>query len=125
MAISEAFNRDCLEAMKEYPDKYFDLAVVDPPYGDGCSQTVTVEREREPKERGTGRERTSDSQTARGDMPSGVRWNRFGQRFDRYKNPSQSGGWHGKDKYHRGNAPEQAEDGLLSLTPTKKLLRGM
>ena len=24
---------DCLEAMKQYPDKYFDLAVVDPPYG--------------------------------------------------------------------------------------------
>ena len=26
---------DCLEAMKQYPDKYFDLAVVDPPYGIG------------------------------------------------------------------------------------------
>jgi site-specific DNA-methyltransferase (adenine-specific) len=41
-----AYNRDCLEAMKEYPDKYFDLAIVDPPYGDG-SQNVQVERERE------------------------------------------------------------------------------
>lgn len=28
-----AYNADCLEALKEYPDKYFDLAVVDPPYG--------------------------------------------------------------------------------------------
>jgi len=28
---------DCLEAMKQYPDKYFDLAVVDPPYGIGES----------------------------------------------------------------------------------------
>jgi len=26
---------DCLEAMKQYPDKYFDLAVVDHPYGIG------------------------------------------------------------------------------------------
>lgn len=26
---------DCLEGMKEFPDKYFDLAVVDPPYGNG------------------------------------------------------------------------------------------
>jgi len=26
-------NRDCIEGMKEYPDKYFDLAIVDPPYG--------------------------------------------------------------------------------------------
>lgn len=25
--------RDCMEAMREFPDKYFDLAVVDPPYG--------------------------------------------------------------------------------------------
>jgi len=27
------FNMDCMELMKEYPDKYFDLAIVDPPYG--------------------------------------------------------------------------------------------
>lgn len=27
------FNMDCLEGMKEFPDKYFDLAIVDPPYG--------------------------------------------------------------------------------------------
>jgi site-specific DNA-methyltransferase (adenine-specific) len=27
------FNKDCMEGMAEYPDKYFDLAVVDPPYG--------------------------------------------------------------------------------------------
>ena len=27
------YNEDCLEAMKEIPDKYFDLAIVDPPYG--------------------------------------------------------------------------------------------
>lgn len=38
-------NRDCMEAMREFPDNYFDLAIVDPPYGDG-SQTVNVERER-------------------------------------------------------------------------------
>lgn len=33
--MTQAFNRDCLAAMREYPDKYFDLAVVDPPYGVG------------------------------------------------------------------------------------------
>lgn len=27
------YNRDCLEAMKEMPNKAFDLAIVDPPYG--------------------------------------------------------------------------------------------
>jgi site-specific DNA-methyltransferase (adenine-specific) len=36
--ISETFNIDCIEGMKQYPDKYFDLAVVDPPYGIGASE---------------------------------------------------------------------------------------
>ena len=31
--ISEVYNEDCIELMKRYPDKHFDLAVVDPPYG--------------------------------------------------------------------------------------------
>jgi site-specific DNA-methyltransferase (adenine-specific) len=31
--ISETFNEDCMAVMARYPDKYFDLAVVDPPYG--------------------------------------------------------------------------------------------
>ena len=66
-----AYNMDFLEAMREMPDNAFDLAVVDPPYGDGlhaddgggkgwftkynqaCSQNVNVERERERTYRGT------------------------------------------------------------------------
>lgn len=35
MPKSEVYNQDCLLGMKEYPDKYFDLAIVDPPYGGG------------------------------------------------------------------------------------------
>ena len=31
---SMVYNMDCLEAMKQMPDNAFDLAVVDPPYGD-------------------------------------------------------------------------------------------
>lgn len=27
------YNMDCMDGMKEFPDKYFDIAVVDPPYG--------------------------------------------------------------------------------------------
>ena len=73
-------NRDCVEAMKEFPDNFFDLAIVDPPYGDG-SQTVNVERERA--------------------------YNRFGGRFDRYKDLS--GGWHGKQKYHLGTPSAQEQ----------------
>lgn len=29
-------HQDCLEAMRGMPDKAFDLAICDPPYGDGC-----------------------------------------------------------------------------------------
>lgn len=62
----KAFNIDCMEYMKSLQDKAFDLAVVDPPYGnagkdfkrsDGSrfggvfdryrSQSLNVERERE------------------------------------------------------------------------------
>ena len=32
---SIVYNMDCMEGMKQYPDKHFDLAVVDPPYGIG------------------------------------------------------------------------------------------
>ncbi len=35
--ISEVYNMDCLLGMREYPDNYFDLAIVDPPYGIGYS----------------------------------------------------------------------------------------
>lgn len=31
--ISEVYLMDCVEGMKHYPDKYFDLAICDPPYG--------------------------------------------------------------------------------------------
>lgn len=31
--ISAVTNEDCMELMSRYPDKHFDLAVVDPPYG--------------------------------------------------------------------------------------------
>ena len=31
------YNLDCMDAMKEFPDKFFDLAIVDPPYGIGES----------------------------------------------------------------------------------------
>ena len=83
MSESVALNQDCLSYMRTLPDNYFDLCCTDPPYGagftetcgcqgwfskyhqdtDDSSQTVNVERERE--------------------LPR--QWNRFGQRFDRYK----------------------------------------
>ena len=50
------FNRDCIECMRVFPDGYFELAIVDPPYGDG----------------GHGAWKCKDG-------------SRFGGRFDKYK----------------------------------------
>jgi len=96
------YNMDCMEGMKQFPDKYFDLAVVDPPYGDGSGN-------------------------------EGGYWNRFGERFDKYKNSS--GGWHGKQKYHLGtySAEERQKTGRGVMRTggtwaekfSKKSLRGM
>lgn len=33
MVESKVYLMDCIEGMKQYPDKYFDLSCVDPPYG--------------------------------------------------------------------------------------------
>jgi site-specific DNA-methyltransferase (adenine-specific) len=35
---------DCMELMKEYPDKHFDLAIVDPPYGIGMADRAPCGR---------------------------------------------------------------------------------
>lgn len=36
----QLFNMDCMEAMRQMPDKAFDLAIVDPPYGGGATQAL-------------------------------------------------------------------------------------
>lgn len=55
-------NGDCVEAMKKFSDKYFDLAIVDPPYGDGGGTFL------------------------------GGNGSRFGGRFDRYKDSTSADG---------------------------------
>jgi site-specific DNA-methyltransferase (adenine-specific) len=35
LPLNELYNMDCMEGMKQFPDKYFELAIVDPPYGIG------------------------------------------------------------------------------------------
>ena len=32
------YNMDCMEAMSQFEDKFFDLAIVDPPYGGGAEK---------------------------------------------------------------------------------------
>ena len=37
MLKSGFYNMDCMDGMKDFPDKFFDLAIVDPPYGIGIT----------------------------------------------------------------------------------------
>jgi site-specific DNA-methyltransferase (adenine-specific) len=38
LELNQLYNMDCMEGMKQFPDKYFELAVVDPPYGIGMDK---------------------------------------------------------------------------------------
>lgn len=40
MSESIVYNMDCMEAMRQMPDKCFDLAVVDPPYGISINHNI-------------------------------------------------------------------------------------
>ena len=33
LELNQLYNMDCVDGMKQFPDKYFELAIVDPPYG--------------------------------------------------------------------------------------------
>ena len=33
LELNELYLMDCMDGMKQFPDKYFELAIVDPPYG--------------------------------------------------------------------------------------------
>ena len=68
--MNEARNIDCMEYMKTVPDKYFDLAVVDPPYGGGLTE-------------GGGCKGWFSKYHQAGEQPDEK--SRFGGRFDRYK----------------------------------------
>lgn len=50
-ASSEVYLMDCIAGMKHYPDKFFDLAVVDPPYGYGTEKTGILNFRMEAKEK--------------------------------------------------------------------------
>ncbi len=42
LELNKLYLMDCMEGMKEFPDNYFQLALVDPPYGIGMGGTLNV-----------------------------------------------------------------------------------
>lgn len=99
--MNVAYNMDCMEGMKQYPDKYFDLAVVDPPYGDALAN--------ESGGSGTGSEGGSTSTRLRfhgGSKNPNDRWNKclrpLAQQLPQERSGVNRANWHGKNKYHLG-----------------------
>lgn len=44
LELNRLYNMDCMQGMKEFPDGFFDIAIVDPPYGigiDGQKESVS------------------------------------------------------------------------------------
>ena len=41
LELNKLYCMDCMEGMKDFPDKYFDLAIVDPPYGIGNTNRLS------------------------------------------------------------------------------------
>ena len=84
------YNMDCMDGMKQFPDKFFDLAIVDPPYGDGGGggfagetrfgerfdryKSGGVARETEVPPRYTDKRRTAGNQTEHGVIRTGGTW---------------------------------------------------
>lgn len=40
LELNGFYNMDCMEGMKQFPDKYFELAIVDPPYGINVNHNI-------------------------------------------------------------------------------------
>jgi len=56
----ELYNADCMDIMKGYPDKYFDLAIVDPPYRDENQPTKEMRNKIGGKMKDFGKKPNSD-----------------------------------------------------------------
>ena len=78
-----AYNMDCMEYLKTVPDKYFDLAVVDPPYGGGADVDAFENKEKGAHFVGRGRSKKYAELHGGANFERRKR-SRFGCWFDRY-----------------------------------------
>ena len=61
---SIVFNEDCVEGMKRYPDKYFEVACVDPPYGINVGKMTL----------GSGKHKFKKGKSWDNEIPNGEYW---------------------------------------------------
>lgn len=119
------YNMDCMEGMKQFDDKHFDLAIVDPPYGSGLGEGGGCQ--------GRFAKYREDNQPRNNGGGDTKYWNRFGQRFDRYKHQTDQQRWLPRQTLQsRFTIKEQTPNGTDNgsspngrSTKPKKLYRGM
>jgi len=108
------FNMDCMEAMKEMPNKAFDLAIVDPPYGGGATLEL-VDDSQDMNIRGGGQDWTTKDRS------------RFGGIFDKYKIERTGGGYakkFGSKIKHWDVAPSQEYFNELARVSKNQIIWG-
>jgi site-specific DNA-methyltransferase (adenine-specific) len=44
LELNHLYLMDCMDGMRQFPDKHFELAIVDPPYGIGVSEKNNVSK---------------------------------------------------------------------------------
>ena len=44
--LNRAYNLDCMDGLAQIPDKFFDLAIVDPPYGGAGQEFKRADKSR-------------------------------------------------------------------------------
>lgn len=98
------YNMDCMEALRRFPDSFFDLAIVDPPYGGGYVA----------QDHATGLH-------GGGSSWAGNERGRWGQRFDRYHiGPAAVSGGGG----HPDSRVKAQTDATLTAAPIKATRTG-
>lgn len=121
---SIVYNMDCMEGMKQYPDKYFDLAIVDPPYGagftegGGCTGWFTKYREDQQKRGGNN---LIGIASERGSTDTNNRQSRGGNPKDKFPWQEEVQTSTDRDRTRRRTANGSSRIG----TKTKKSFRGM
>ena len=90
------YNMDCMEALRAFPDNYFELALVDPPYGDGQGGdgsgrfggmfAASIDGTATRRHRNAGTTASEVLLTSTSEQTQNKpHYNRFGGRLDRYK----------------------------------------
>lgn len=118
---------DCIEGMRQYPDKHFDLAVVDPPYGIGAGKRVgtTYKKGVLRNKKGFGNTKLYESKKWDSEVPEENYWNELfrvsknqivwgGNYFTSFLKESR--GWIFWDKKITNHQIENYSDGELAWT---------